>query len=49
MKKNSKGIVILTVIIIPYLTDKGEHAMLYEVNKNIYIKLKVKTSKMIIL
>ena len=49
MKKNSKGIVILIAIIVPYLTDKGEHAMLYEINKTVYIKLKVKTSKIIIL
>lgn len=49
MKKNTKGIVIviLITIIIPYLTDKGEHAVLYEINKNVYIK--VKTSKIVIL
>ena len=33
--KNSEGIEIVIAIIVLYLTDKGEHAMLYEINKNV--------------
>ena len=38
-------IVILgTISVVLYLTNKGEHTMLYKINKNVYIK----TSKIII-
>ena len=30
-------IIIAVISIAPYLTDKGEHTMLYKINKNIYM------------
>ena len=39
-------IIIKTVIsVVPYITNKGEYAMLYKINENEYIK----TSKIIII
>ena len=31
-------IIIVVISIPPYLTDKGEHILLYKSNKNVYIK-----------
>ena len=36
-------IIIAVIFVAPYLTDKGEHTTLYQVNNNVYIK----TSKLI--
>ena len=40
-----RGRRIAVISIVLYLTDKGEHAALYKINKKVYIK----TSKIIIL
>ena len=31
-------IIIVVLSIAPYLIDKGEHIVLYKINKNVYIK-----------
>ena len=38
-------IIKMVISVVPYITSKGEYAMLYKINENVYIK----TSKIIII